>query len=255
MLLVARRWKLPCCLAYAGATTIALGASLPFVFIYRLCTTAKAMAAAVAAQIAFTFCLASALLLHRMTRDPERVSPKEKGIVVSAADGMVIYIKPVAGDTTPLVTKHGKAYRLDELMGTGLMTNGAHIIGVEMNLLNVHTNRCPIAGRVQLIHHVGGKFISLREEEAPFVNERCTTVIQNDSIAVGVVQVASRLVRRIDNILETGHSVGIGQRLGVIRLGSLVALVIPKREDVSIVVHVGDHVAAGLSILARYTEA
>ena len=67
-----------------------------------------------------------------------------------------------------------------------------------------------------------------------------------------VVQVASRLVRRVESYLREGETVVIGQRLGVIRLGSLVAVVLPNREDVSIEVKPGDRVNAGLTILARY---
>ena len=44
----------------------------------------------------------------------------------------------------------------------------------------------------------------------------------------------------------------MGQRLGVIKLGSLVAVVLPRREDVLIEVNPGDRVNAGVSVLARH---
>ena len=121
-----------------------------------------------------------------------------------------------------------------------------------MNFLNVHVNRCPIAGQVKLLKHIEGKFISLRKDEAPFVNERLTTIIENASLSLAVVQVASRLVRRIESYLSVGETVSVAQRLGMIRLGSLVAVVLPKREDVRIEVKPGDRATAGISVLARY---
>ena len=49
-----------------------------------------------------------------------------------------------------------------------------------------------------------------------------------------------------------GETVSMGQRLGVIKLGSLVAVVLPRREDVVIEVKPDDRVAAGVSGLVRY---
>jgi phosphatidylserine decarboxylase len=92
----------------------------------------------------------------------------------------------------------------------------------------------------------------LGRDEAPFVNERLTTVIENDSLNVAVVQIASRLVRRVQSYLNVAEPVSAGQRLGMIRLGSLVAVVLPQREDIDIQVKPGDRVTAGETILARY---
>src|SRR5512139_278032 len=133
-----------------------------------------------------------------------------------------------------------------------LATGAVHVIGVGMSLLDVHVNRCPISGQVKLTKHLAGKFLSLGRDEAPFVNERLTTVIENDSLNVAVVQIASRLVRRVQSYLKVAETVSAGQRLGMIRLGSLVAVVLPQREDIDIQVKPGDRVTAGETILARY---
>jgi phosphatidylserine decarboxylase len=70
-------------------------------------------------------------------------------------------------------------------------------------------------------------------------------------MVVAVVQVASRLVRRVESFLAMGETVRAGQRLGMIRFGSLVAVVLPKRAGLSIEVEPGDRVTAGVSVLAR----
>ena len=94
--------------------------------------------------------------------------------------------------------------------------------------------------------------MSLRKEESPFVNARLTTIIENVSLSVAVVQVASRLVRRVESYLSVGGRVSAGQRLGMIRLGSLVAVIMPQRKDVRIEAKPGERVTAGVSVLARY---
>ena len=94
--------------------------------------------------------------------------------------------------------------------------------------------------------------MSLRKEEAPFVNARLTTIIENVSLSVAVVQVASRLVRCVESFVGVDESVGAGQRLGMIRFGSLVAVIVPQRKDVRIEAKPGERVTAGLPVLARY---
>jgi predicted ATP-grasp superfamily ATP-dependent carboligase len=83
-----------------------------------------------------------------------------------------------------------------------------------------------------------------------FANERATTIIEGHDLQVAVVQIASRLVRQIALFLREGEEVVMGQRLGVIRLGSQVDVVLPARENVKITTRVGERVRAGESIIA-----
>ena len=72
------------------------------------------------------------------------------------------------------------------------------------------------------------------------------------ALSVIAVQIASRLIRRVESYLATGETVSMGQRLGVINLGSLIAAVLPRREDVLIEVKPGNLVTAGVFVAARY---
>ena len=113
--------------------------------------------------------------------------------------------------------------------------------------------REPIAGRGP--RHVfavtfPGCFGSLRKPEMLFENERATTVIERDGLQVAVVQIASRLVRQISVFLREGEPVALSQRLGVIRFGSQVDVVLPARSDVRITAQVGERLRAGESIIA-----
>ena len=252
MSLLAMKWKLPKLPALAGAAAATLTAALSFFRIYFLCETGWGLAAVVFGQIGMALALALSLMMLCFWRDPERVPPEKDGVVLSPADGEVLYIRTVDEGSTPLVTKGCRDYLLRELTGTSLLAGAVHVIAVEMSFLDVHVNRCPIAGQVKLLKHIEGKFISLRKDEAPFVNARLTTIIENASLTLAVVQVASRLVRRVEGYLSVGETVSPAQRLGTIRFGSLVPVVLPKREDVRIEVKPGDRVTAGISVLARY---
>jgi phosphatidylserine decarboxylase len=94
--------------------------------------------------------------------------------------------------------------------------------------------------------------VSLRRQESEIVNERATTVIDSGTFQVGVIQIASRLVRRIVSYVREGDSLEIGQRIGSILFGSQVDLVIPELENSKIEVMPGDEVKAGISVIARY---
>ncbi len=183
-----------------------------------------------------TLILVFAFLTYRFYRDPERAVPKRDDIIVSPADGKVIYIREAHNGMLPVSTKHGHEYRLQELTKTPFDSQEAVVIGISMNFLDVHVNRAPIAGRITLQRHFSGLFGSLRRPEMVFENERATTVIERDELQVAVVQIASRLVRQIVAFVREGQEVTLGQRIGVIRFGSQVDLVLPARQDLKLAV-------------------
>ncbi|MCG2769754.1 MAG: phosphatidylserine decarboxylase [Anaerolineae bacterium] len=252
MLSLVGKWKLPGRAALAGAAAAAVVAALSFCWLYPLCGATWELVVAIFGQMAVALVLALALIMVCFWRDPDRVPPEGEGVVLSAADGEVVYVRIVDEGSAPLVTKGRRGYLLSDLTGTSFLASATYVIGVEMSFLNVHVNRCPIAGQVTFLKHIGGKFISLRKEEAAFTNARFTTIIESPALAVVVAQIASRLVRRVESYLAIGETVSMGQRLGVIKLGSLVAVVLPRREDVVIEVKPGDRVTAGVSVLAHY---
>src|SRR5437588_10385776 len=190
------------------------------------------------------------LLAYRFYRDPERTPLTQPSVIVSPADGEVIYVRASDKGVLPFSTKNGRNYKLSELTKTSLGTEDAVVVGISMSLLDVHVNRAPFSGRVSFREHFPGLFGSLRRPEMIFENERATTVIENGGYQIAVVQIASRLVRQIAVFLSEGQDVALGQRMGVIRLGSQVDVVLPMRENLIIAVRPGDHVRAGESIIA-----
>ncbi len=83
-------------------------------------------------------------------------------------------------------------------------------------------------------------------------NERVFTIIENDEIKVGIVQIASRLVRRIIPYVKEGDNVQSGQRIGFIRFGSQVDVLIAAKDRISIEIKPDDDVKAGISVIATY---
>lgn len=190
------------------------------------------------------------VLLFRFFRNPERVSPCSDGAIVSPADGIVIYVRRSERGVLPVASKRLREYPLEEVTRTSLQGGEGIAIGVAMSFLDVHVNRAPMAGRVVLQRDVAGSFRSLKHPEAVFENARMTTVIEDDGVQVAVVQIASRLIRRIVTHVRQGETVTLGQRIGVITFGSQVDLVLPSLPELRLMVRPGQRVTAGESIVA-----
>jgi phosphatidylserine decarboxylase len=197
-----------------------------------------------------TLALAVIMMLFRFYRDPERRPPEGDGLVLSPADGKILYVRESRGGYLPVSTKLGRDYSLEELTRTPLASGDAVVIGIGLSFLDVHVNRAPIAGRVSLVRRFPGGFRSLKRPEAVFENERVTFLIERERLHVGLILIASRLVRRIVAFISEGREVALGERIGVIRFGSQVDVVLPLREDLRVTVEPGHRVAAAESVIA-----
>ncbi len=163
-------------------------------------------------------------------RDPERISPEEKNVLLSPADGKIIIMEKVLDD---------------RFLNTEVLK-----ISIFMNVFNVHVNRIPYHGTVKKILYSPGKFYSADTKKGALQNEYCaTTISTEDEKELVFVQVAGLIARRIVNWLEPGDVVKPGQRFGLIRFGSRVDLYLPP--DTQLEVRLGQKVKAGESILAR----
>lgn len=209
--------------------------------------------AARAATIAIlTLAISFAILAWRFYRDPDRRPPARDDVIVSPADGEVVYVRESEGGMLPVASKHGRDYELVELTKTPLRSNDVIVVGIAMSFLDVHVNRSPIAGKVKLRKHFSGLFGSLGKPRMVFENERATTVIERADMEIAVVQIASRLVRQIAGFVKVDEEVELGQRIGVIRLGSQVDVVVPKQAGLEVSVRPGQRIRAGETVLATF---
>jgi phosphatidylserine decarboxylase len=83
--------------------------------------------------------------------------------------------------------------------------------------------------------------------ESAILNEQTLIVIEDEKHSVSFKQIAGLLARRIVCDLKTGDMVQRGQRMGMIKFGSRVDVLMPA--DVELRVKPGDRVQGGSSVL------
>ena len=194
---------------------------------------------------------------YRLTlRDPERTPPAEDHIIVAPADGRIKYIKRIEKGTIPYSEKDGRRIPILESTKILPMEEG-YLIGVWMSFLVVHVQRVPVSGIVEKqYYHASGKFLDPHlQEGADYQNERNVIVIRSSDLPapIIVIQIASIMVRRIISYLREQMPVRIGDRLGIIRMGSQVDILLPMVDSLRLSVAVGDRVTAGETIIAQYS--
>jgi phosphatidylserine decarboxylase len=243
---LALKWQLGVGRSVTATVILSIGPALAVALL------APGRVLAVGAVWAMTMVLAAGVVAHRFYRDPDRMPPGDDGdVVVSPADGTVIYVRRSRGGRLPRSTKLGRDYTLEELTRTRLHEDDAVVIGIALSFLDVHVTRAPVGGRIVRQRHPAGGFASLRRPEAVLENERATIVVESGGRQFAVVLIASRLVRRIVTVLQEGDGVALGQRIGAIRFGSQVDLVFADDRELTIAVAAGDRVVAGVTIVAR----
>ncbi len=194
------------------------------------------------------FLLGFLLFFHR---DPERKIINRDNAILSPADGVIVYIKELKRGEIPISVKGKNKISLNQLTKcSDFLEKDGYLIGIGMKLFDVHINRSPISGNVKVSKHNPGKFISMTNSDFEIANESETTIIEHSKgYVIGVIQIATFLVRGIESFLHEGDLIAQGDRIGRIKLGSQVDLVIPF-SDIDIVVDIGQRVYAGESILA-----
>lgn len=158
-------------------------------------------------------------------RDPERVIPSEVGAIVSPGDGKVTEVAKVS---------LGNREQLR--------------ISIFLNVFNVHVNRSPIAGVIREITYQRGKYLNAMNVSSAEQNEQNIVTVEGDGQTVVFKQIAGLLARRIVFYPKVGDRLERGQRVGLIKFGSRVDVVLDAAARPN--VKVGDHVAGGSSVLA-----
>lgn len=190
-------------------------------------------------RLGYLFSLIAIFLLI-FSRDPERKPPIEKGIIVAPADGRFLNGRVFLVEK---VTKN----EFDFIESEGIR------ISICMSLFDVHVQRVPVSGKVLKIERVSGKHQAIIERGSGSQNERVLTLIETKyGFKIGVAQIAGILARRIITYIEEGEEVKIGDRLGMIKFGSRVDVILPVREGLQILIRENDSAIAGETVVARY---
>lgn len=192
---------------------------------------------AVAAALAWAtgnwvWCIAPLLLAAFFLwffRDPQRTVPVGPGLIVSPGDGLVT-------ETVTIATPEGPRQR----------------ISIFLSVFDVHVNRSPIAGVLSSVHYQKGQYLNAMNPASADRNEQNVVTVRGDGIEVTFKQIAGLLARRIVFNLKAGDTVERGQRVGLIKFGSRVDVLLPA--EAALRVKVGQRVKGGLSVLAAITD-
>ncbi|MCK9420631.1 MAG: phosphatidylserine decarboxylase family protein [Nitrospirae bacterium] len=160
-------------------------------------------------------------------RDPERAIPEGKGLVVSPADGKVIVIKDIYEPT----------YLKQEVKQ----------ISIFLSVFNVHVNRAPVGGEIEVVKYNPGKFHVASVDKASLDNEQTAMVIDSGKDKILVKQIAGLIARRIVCYARPGDTIKAGERYGLIRFGSRVDIFLPKNAEIK--VRLGDRVKGAQDII------
>lgn len=162
-------------------------------------------------------------------RDPQRAIPAGDGVIVSPGDGKVT-------ETASITTPEGPRQR----------------ISIFLSVFDVHVNRAPIGGVLSRVRYQKGQFLNAMNPASAERNEQNTVTVRGESADAGFEvtfkQIAGLLARRIVFRCNEGQAVERGQRVGLIKFGSRVDIVVPG--NAALQVKVGDRVKGGASILA-----
>lgn len=174
------------------------------------------------ASIIFVFIAAFMLYFFR---DPKRNIPMGDGLIVSAADGRVT--------------------RIEE-------SDNSKLVSVFLSPLDVHINRSPIGGAIRSITYTKGKKMPATSNDASFLNERNSLVIEGDAVTVTCTQIAGILARRIVCWPKAGDNLERGQKFGLIKFGSRTDILMPGNFELA--VKIGDRVRGGETIIAKVKD-
>ncbi|MFN3408127.1 MAG: phosphatidylserine decarboxylase [Limisphaerales bacterium] len=205
-------------------------------------------------------------------RDPARRIPEGENLILSPADGRVMYVYPVrAGEV--VCDKLGRKIPVRELAKTDVGDAPGWLLGIYMTPFDVHFNRAPMTGEITTLHyHQTGvnlpmvdlweyiNFTFLRRAVNLFAarfhleNERMTMRIRNGDRTCFLILIADQFVNKITRFFTEGQTVKAGDKISFIERGSQTDVFLPH-EDVTFQVRPGQQVYAGKTILATWNPA
>lgn len=158
-------------------------------------------------------------------RDPERAIPGGP-VAVSPADGKVVAVKA----ESPTLNR----------------------ISIFLNIFDVHVNRAPVAGTISGVEYQPGQFHVASREECSTRNEQNIVTVEGEGSTVVFKQIAGLIARRIVFHKKPGDHVAAGERIGLIKFGSRVDVLLGPEWEIT--VRPGMRVAGGSSVIARRAE-
>ena len=163
-------------------------------------------------------------------RDPVRKTTAAPDAFVSPADGKVTAITSIGYD--------------EHLDGAALQ------VAIFLSLFDVHVQRVPTDAQIDRTLYIPGRFLPAFKSEASEQNEQAITCFTGKKGKFTVKQIAGSLARRISCYMQPESAVKRGDRLGFIRFGSRVEIVVPA--DFRLEVKMGDRVKGAVSVIGYF---
>jgi len=157
-------------------------------------------------------------------RDPNRAIPTGPGQIVSPADGKV-------HDADWIETPQGSRLKLS----------------IFLSVFDVHVNRAPSAGTISQVTYRKGLFVNAMRQDSAVMNEQNLIVLDCGTHEIAIKQIAGLLARRIVCSVKVGDLVQRGARIGLIKFGSRVDILMPAATELK--VRKGDRVRGGSTVL------
>jgi len=173
------------------------------------------------------------LFIAYFFRNPKRKIPSLRNIILSPADGRVIYVGECEEDR--------------------FLKQRALKVSIFMSPFDVHINRAPASGKVLEVSYHPGRFLVASRDKASLLNEQNALVMETeDRSKILLIQIAGFVARRIVCYIKAGDLLNRGEMFGMIRFGSRVDLYLPT--DVQPIVRVGQHIKGGESVIGYRHE-
>jgi phosphatidylserine decarboxylase len=170
-------------------------------------------------------------------RDPPRGVPQQDGLLIAPADGLVQMVVEV-----PPPPELG--------LGDQPLTR----VSIFLSVFDVHINRSPCAGTVDIMVYRPGKFLNAAADKASEENERMAIALRRtDGRLIGCVQIAGWVARRIVCTIKPGQVLAAGERFGHIRFGSRTDLYLPP--GARLLVAAGQRMIGGETVVAELDAA
>ena len=204
-------------------------------------------------------CWMTSAFFANFWRDPDRKIPTDENILVSPADGHVMFVRrerasgrrpnkeeleseliesdKLSGPWYPETISNPLSFateqRFESVPEGEESPTDVYRIAIFMSPLDVHVNRSPCAAIIERMEHRTGQgrrrgpFLPAMKKESEH-NERVRTVfLCEDELRIEVCQISGALARTIVPWTAVGDELRRGQRYGMIRLGSRVDIRAP----------------------------
>ena len=161
-------------------------------------------------------------------RDPQRETVFADDEIACPADGTVLSIK-TEDDPNSIVVR------------------------IFLSIFDVHIQRATVAGKIGDIFYNKGSFLFANNPNSGKNERNLIQIFKNGQpeYFAHVEQITGAIARRIESWRHTGQEVKIGERIGLIRFGSQVAVYLPK-DKVRVIVKEGQKVQGAVTVLALW---